>query len=167
MRLIVRHRGRERTVLVDKVPEGYLVTVDGQRYQVNAAVAGKTVRSLLIDGRQREIGLHRRRNGHYEVVGRGGREDVEVLEPLTLLAEKTHGKKDCHGATTVAAYMPGRVVELLIEEGQRVEAGQGVLVLEAMKMENEIQAERPGVVSRIFVRPGEPVEGGDSLYEIS
>ncbi|MDH3255480.1 MAG: biotin/lipoyl-binding protein [Acidobacteriota bacterium] len=167
MKLIVRHRGRERSVVIENAPEGYFVTVDERRYEVDSAATGKAVRSLLINGRQTEVGLHRRRNGHYEVTSRGGREDVEVLEPLTLLAEKTHGKSDDHGVTTVDAYMPGRVVELLVEEGQRVETGQGVLVLEAMKMENEIQAGRPGIVSRIFVRRGEPVEGGDALYEIS
>ena len=63
--------------------------------------------------------------------------------------------------------MPGRVVELLVAEGDRVEEGQGVLVLEAMKMENEIQAEREGVIERFFVADGQAVEGGNPLYEIS
>ena len=62
--------------------------------------------------------------------------------------------------------MPGRVIEILAQEGQEVAAGQGVLVLEAMKMENEIQAENDGVVRRILVETGQAVEGGDPLFEI-
>jgi biotin carboxyl carrier protein len=62
--------------------------------------------------------------------------------------------------------MPGRVVTLLAAEGQVVAAGQGVLVLEAMKMQNEIQAEHDGTVARILVQPGQSVDGGDPLFEL-
>ncbi|REK07215.1 MAG: biotin/lipoyl-binding protein [Acidobacteria bacterium] len=62
--------------------------------------------------------------------------------------------------------MPGKVVKVLVEAGARVEAGQGVLVLEAMKMENEIQAESSGVLAEIFVSEGQAVQGGDPLFEV-
>ena len=62
--------------------------------------------------------------------------------------------------------MPGRVVEVRVQPGDRVEAGQPMIVLEAMKMQNEIQAERAGTVSRVFVTAGEAVEGGDPLVEV-
>ena len=62
--------------------------------------------------------------------------------------------------------MPGRVVTLLVGEGETVKAGQGVVVLEAMKMENEIQTDVAGVVKKIFVEEGQSVEGGDPLFEI-
>ena len=62
--------------------------------------------------------------------------------------------------------MPGRVVEILVQEGEEVTAGQGVLVLEAMKMENEIRAEHDGTITKIHVQPGQAVEGGDPLFEM-
>jgi pyruvate carboxylase subunit B len=62
--------------------------------------------------------------------------------------------------------MPGRVVELLAAEGDEIEAGQGIVVLEAMKMENEISSEHSGTVHKIHVEPGSTVEGGDPLFEI-
>ena len=167
MELIVRQAGRERRAVVDKTSTGYVVSVDDRRYEVDISTAGPSVRSLLIDGRQTEVGLHRQQGGHYEVMGPNGRQELEVLEPLTLLAEKAHSSKDSAVANQVAAYMPGRVVELLVSEGDRVQAGQGILVLEAMKMENEIQAEKDGVVERFFVANGQAVEGGDLLYEIN
>ena len=64
------------------------------------------------------------------------------------------------------AYMPGRVVAVLVEQGKHVEVGQGIVVLEAMKMENEIRAEVAGVVTKLHVKPGQSVEGGDLLFEI-
>jgi biotin carboxyl carrier protein len=63
--------------------------------------------------------------------------------------------------------MPGRVVEVLVREGDEVTVGQGLVVLEAMKMENEIQAERAGKVTKVFVTAGQPVEGGDLLFELT
>jgi biotin carboxyl carrier protein len=62
--------------------------------------------------------------------------------------------------------MPGRVVRVLVEEGQEVEQGQGVLVLEAMKMENEVAAPRAGTVGRIRVSTGDKVETGEELAVI-
>ena len=62
--------------------------------------------------------------------------------------------------------MPGRIVRLLVGVGQEVEAGQVMLVLEAMKMENELRAPRKGVVASILVREGDPVEAGRRLIEL-
>ena len=105
---------------------------------------------------------------HLRIPEQIARKDSGPLhEPLTLLAEKAHDSGAGAAADQVVAYMPGRVVALLVSEGDRVEAGQGVLVLEAMKMENEIQAEHGGVVEKFFVASGQAVEGGDPLYEIS
>ena len=89
-----------------------------------------------------------------------------MLDPLAYLAESSHDEAGGRRAHRVAAYMPGRVVSVLVEEGAEVEAGQGLVVLEAMKMENEIQTESAGVVTRVFVAPGQAVEGGDPLFEI-
>jgi pyruvate carboxylase subunit B len=63
--------------------------------------------------------------------------------------------------------MPGRVVAVLAREGEEVAAGQGIVVLEAMKMENEILADRAGTIRALFVQPGQAVEGGDPLFEIA
>ncbi|MFQ5351186.1 MAG: biotin/lipoyl-containing protein, partial [Thermoanaerobaculia bacterium] len=87
-------------------------------------------------------------------------------DPLAYLASHALDEAAEHASQTVTAYMPGRVAAVLVEEGAQVVAGDGVLVLEAMKMENEIQAERDGVVGRILVGLGEAVEGGDPLFEL-
>ena len=62
--------------------------------------------------------------------------------------------------------MPGRVTAVLVEEGAEVTTGQGIIVLEAMKMENEIRAEHDGTVSKIHVQPGQAVDLGNPLFEM-
>jgi|GEM_PF-29360 len=92
--------------------------------------------------------------------------EIEVMDPLAWEARASHAGATGGGTQTVTAMMPGRVVTLLVDEGAEVAAGDGVLVLEAMKMENEIVAEGPGVVSRILVAEGQAVDGGEPLFEI-
>jgi biotin carboxyl carrier protein len=73
------------------------------------------------------------------------------------------GGKGSAGKAMVTSPMPGKVVKLLVAEGQEVEAGQGVIVVEAMKMENELKSALPGKVKEIFVKEGDVVESGAKL----
>ncbi|MBL9028369.1 MAG: biotin/lipoyl-binding protein [Myxococcales bacterium] len=76
-------------------------------------------------------------------------------------------KPSAGGEGTVRSPMPGRVVRVLVKEGDEVEAGAPVVVVEAMKMENELVAERAGTVKRVVTSAGATVEGGAVLVEIS
>ena len=164
MELIVRHREREEEVHVERTEAGYRVAIGEVSYDVDVALAGDSVHSLLIGGRQHEVTVRRQKEGLYRVASAAGAEDVEIMDPLTHLARSAHQASG--GVQQVTAYMPGRVVEVLVEAGAEVAAGQGVVVLEAMKMKNEIQAETAGVVTRILVEQDQAVEGGDPLFEI-
>ena len=75
-------------------------------------------------------------------------------------------KKAPAGANSVLAMMPGAILKVLVAEGDQVEEGAVVVVLEAMKMENEIHAHRSGVVKKVLVAPGESVENDQPLVEI-
>lgn len=176
MELIVRLGEREEEVHLDARDDGtYAVRVGDRRYEVDAVEAGKLLSLRLLsdsgsarEGLQFEAAVRPIRNrGHgvYAVSSRHGVHRVEVTDPLTRLAEEAAG--DAAGASTVSAYMPGRVVEVLVAEGDAVSKGQGIVVLEAMKMKNEIQAETDGAVARLYVEQGQAVEGGDPLFEIA
>jgi biotin carboxyl carrier protein len=141
------------------------VRLGERRYRVDVARAGATLRSLLIDGAQHEVAVRDEGEGSYLVSAGGALVAVEVSDPLTFLARQTHGAKGGRGGT-VRAYMPGRVVSLLVAVGDEVVPGQGLLVLEAMKMQNEIQAERAGRVKALHIAAGEAVEGGDPLLDL-
>lgn len=177
MELIVLQGEREEKVTVrrtDGAEGAYEVRVGERVYRVDARstrpAAGAYLLSLRIDGgRHHEVAVHRdggAGNSRYQVSVGALAETVEVVDPLTHLARVAHAGAGRAGAERVTAYMPGRVVEVLVEEGAEVEAGQGVVVLEAMKMENEIQAEHAGTIRKLHVEAGQTVEGGDPLFEI-
>ena len=166
MNLVVRHGGREERVEVRRAGGGFEVVLGDRTYHVDAGAARAGLLSLRLDGAQHEVAVHPQGDGVYWVSTAKGSGPVEVADPLTHLASRSRGGKGGKRRQRVNAYMPGRVVALLAEEGQEVAAGQGVVVLEAMKMENEIVAEHDGRIGKIFVQPGQAVEMGNPLFEL-
>src|SRR6185295_10904423 len=158
MDLIVRQidpaGDREEKVRVRRSDDGYEVVVGDRAYRVDAAVVRDGVRSLRLDGAQHEVSVRRQ-----------GAVTVGVTDPLTHLAQQTRGGKTGRRHQRVDAYMPGRVVALLVNEGDEVATGQGIVVLEAMKMENEIRAEHEGRIIKLHVQPGQAVDSGTPLFE--
>ena len=164
MRYVVSVAGRELEVEVD----GDRVTVAGRTRTASLrAFAGTSSRQLVLDGRPAVLTLRSSGRGQW-TVGRGGdRWDAEVLDERTRhIRSLTAGASAERGPATLRAPMPGLVVRVLVEVGQEVAAGAGVVVLEAMKMENELKASAAGVVAVVRVGPGEPVEKGQVLVEL-
>jgi len=166
MELIARSGEREEKVRVRRDgPDGYEVTVGDRTYLVDALLTPGGVHSLRIDGVQHEVSV-RLQGEDYAVTGRHGTAAVSVTDPLTHLAAQTRGGKGARRQQKVTAYMPGRVAAVLVQEGEAVTAGQGIIVLEAMKMENEIRAEHDGTIIALFVQPGQAVDTGNPLFEL-
>jgi biotin carboxyl carrier protein len=161
-----RQERTERRVSIERDGSRFRISIDGERYVVDRATLDDSLRSLVIDGRQFEVSTQSDGDGRYRVSAHGRDSAVEVRDPLRHLAMGSGAHAQADGKRAVHAYMPGRVVAVLVEQGRPVEVGQGVVVLEAMKMENEIRAEVAGVVTRLHVKPGQSVEGGDLLFEI-
>jgi biotin carboxyl carrier protein len=169
MELIVRRRGPagiDERVRIERAGAGYEITVGERIYTVDAARVRDGHYSLRIDGGQHEVAALRRPDGSYWVSEPHGTVVVEVADPLAHLAAQGTGAKGGRRRQRVTAYMPGRVVAVLVAEGDAVQAGQGILVLEAMKMQNEILAEHDGTLTRLLVQPGQSVDGGDPLFEL-
>ncbi|MDH3402333.1 MAG: biotin/lipoyl-binding protein [Acidobacteriota bacterium] len=166
MELIVKHADGDTKVKIDRRGAEYQLQIGDQSYVILSAEAANGVRSLLVDGGQYEVSVRSLGEDRYEVTTTAGAATVQVQDPLTQLAEVAHEKQGGTGRQRVAAYMPGRVVSVLVAEGEAVTAGQGLLVLEAMKMENEIQAEQAGVIAKLHVTPGQAVDRGDPLFEL-
>jgi biotin carboxyl carrier protein len=87
-----------------------------------------------------------------------------VDDPRSLRSRRRHGQSD--GPVTLRASMPGRIVRLLVAKGDTVAAHQGILVIEAMKMQNEIKSPKEGRVADLRVAPGDTVAAGDTLATI-
>ena len=172
MELIVTVAGRTERVRVERQGERLRVHVGDSAYEIDQAAVGPRHWSILAGssptggGQQFEVAVLPRGAGRWWVSSARGGVLAEVTDPLTHLARQGAASRGARRREQVTAYMPGRVVSVLVTEGATVRAGEGVLVLEAMKMQNEIQAEHDGVVKRVCVAPGQAVEGGDLLFEL-
>lgn len=166
MELIARTDGRTERVTVERDGALYRVSIGERRYEVEARALGSFVKSLLVDGASHETAVFRKAERRWSVGWRGHSSEVEILDPLEHLAEQAHGEAGRQGRQVVHAYMPGRVVSVAVAEGDAIESGASLLVLEAMKMQNEIRAEHSGTVRKVHVAPGQAVEGGDPLVEV-
>ncbi|HET8680262.1 MAG TPA: biotin/lipoyl-containing protein [Micromonosporaceae bacterium] len=151
------------------------VEVDGDRVTVAGStgtatlrtVAGTPARQLLVSGRPSVVTLRSTGRGQWTLGLAGDRWDAEVVDERTRhIRSLTAGANATRGPATVRAPMPGLVVRVLVETGQEVAAGAGMVVLEAMKMENELRAPAAGVVKGVRVTAGEPVEKGQVLVEL-
>jgi len=146
------------------VPDGrWRVTVDGREHVVDSRQTGEGTFSLLIEHVATEVGVTSRGEDYQVVVG-GRAHRLRLLDERALRRRERGAGGD--GAKDIRAAMPGKVVAILVAAGTAVERGQGVLVLEAMKMENEIGAPRAGKIVEIRVQPGQAVEAGELLARI-
>lgn len=168
MKLVVSTRtdDGERTeeATIEPHAGGWRVTVGERTYEVDATRAG-VLRSLVVDGKQYEVAAHPLADDRYRVSTLRGLREVTVMDPLAYLAEQAHGAQGAK-KKTVTAYMPGVVKKVLVEAGQTVTRGESLAVLEAMKMENEIEAETDGTVEKVLVEEGQAVDGGEALFEL-
>ena len=148
-----------RTVEVVSLGDGrYQVSIDGTVRTVDSRRTGAAGFSLLIDHAATEVSVVAR--GDTYLVDVGGRAHrVRLLDARRARAEGTRGI----GEREVRAAMPGKVVAVLVATGAAVTRGQGILVIEAMKMENEVVAPRDGTVQELRVKSGQTVEAGELL----
>ena len=137
----------------------FTVVVDGRPIEVDVADAGPHIASLLVEGRSHEAALERRERG-FRVGLRGRVIEVELAEAVRGAAAP---RRVSGGPARVQAPMPGKLLRVLVSAGEDVGAGQGLVVMEAMKMENEIRAPRAGRVKEAPVREGQAVETGALL----
>ncbi len=156
----------ERRVAVEV--EGDRVRLNGRGIEARLVSIPRTpLRHLVFDGRARTLAMVRDADA-WQVQLEGETWAVSVMDERTEQLEAMTGRQaKAVGGGVVKAPMPGLVLRLEVEVGQRVEAGAGVVVLEAMKMENEIRSTGAGVVKAIHVKPGDAVEKGVPLVELS
>lgn len=132
---------------------------DGGEREVNIETPQPGVYSVLLDGRSYDARVE---NG--TVVVCGHRFEIEVRDPRRYSRQSASGAHG--GVQRVVAPMPGKVVRVLVSVGDVVEAGQGIVVVEAMKMQNEMKAARPGKIASIAVHAGATVTAGEVLASI-
>ncbi len=135
--------------------------LDGREINVDAVITCRDVLSLIVDGQSYEIKREQTATDLHMWVG-STRFAVGLRDPRSLRS-RLAGRGDEKGPKKLVAPMPGRIVRVLVEEKAEVDAGQGIVVVEAMKMQNEIKSPKKGSVQKILAVAGAAVNAGDVL----
>lgn len=142
--------------------EAYAITLDGQPVDADAVHVSPNTISVILGGQSFEIHLSPSGDGKIKLQC-GPHEFSAELVDLRSWRGRKQGAVEVEGRQEIVAPMPGKVVRLLVAVGDAVEAGQGLLVVEAMKMQNEIRSPKSGKVERLLAREGQNVNAGEVL----
>ena len=162
MKLICRMGEETTDVTVERGGTGYRVAIGEKTWEVDLASANERLRSVTLDGHDQYLVGHHQEGNRHEVSFSDRNVWLELFDPLAMKRRRRE-EEDGGGESHVRAIMPGRVVKILVAVGDEVTKGQGILILEAMKMENEIVAPKDGKVASIPVEAGKAVDNGDDL----
>ena len=165
MKYVVEIAGKTVDVEID----GDKVRVDGQEVAARISdLPGTPITLLTIgDSVYRVAAARGQSRGRYSLAADGRRYDVEALDERTrAIRELSAATAGPTGPAPLIAPMPGLIVRINVAQGDQVKAGQGLVVMEAMKMENELRAVAGGTVKAIRVTPGTAVERGTTLVEL-
>jgi len=136
--------------------------VDGRETDADAVATAPALYSILLEGRSFEAQVRESADGGVTVTIDGREFHINIVD--TRRWRRRHGAAlEAEGRQQVIASMPGKVVRVLVAAGHSVEAGQGLVVIEAMKMQNEVRSPKSGKVERLLVAEGQAVNGGEVL----
>ncbi len=162
MKFEVAINNTRRVVELERDAERWRISLDGKVVDDDAVEIAPNIFSILLDGKSYEIRVAPTAAGTLTL--QTGRHEftAEVTDPRAWRGRR-HGALEAEGRQQILAPMPGKIVRVLVQAGEKVEAGQGLLVVEAMKMQNEIRSPKSGTVERLLVKEGQPVNAGEIL----
>jgi biotin carboxyl carrier protein len=143
----------------------YRVSIDGHEFLVDGKKTGRTNYSLIINDRSFEVEVDSKED-EYRVLVDGRNYHVRLTDERRMLAGGGQAAVQVQGRQRVSVPMPGKVIAVLVAEGDKIEKGQGLVIVEAMKMENEVHSPITGEVKEIKVKPGDTVDGGAVLVVV-
>jgi len=155
-----------RTVELEREADRWKISLDGQQVGADAVEIDSNTLSLLLEGQSYEVRITPLPDGVLKLQTGLQEFTAEVVDPRAWRGRR-HGALEVEGRQQVVAPMPGKVIRILVQAGDKVEAGQGLLVVEAMKMQNEIRSPKGGTIERLHVKEGQPVNAGDVLCIVS
>lgn len=150
--------GKLHRLELKSVEGSWRVRLEGSEISVDARLINPETVSILVEGKSFEV----RRGSDNVIFLNGRRYDVSVDDPRSWRGRKRTGA-GTEGPQELAASMPGKIVRVLASEGEKISAGQGIAVVEAMKMQNEIKSPKAGILKKLLVKPGTNVNAGEVL----
>ncbi len=154
--------GHPHQLQLERVAQGYECTVDGEPFALDVVMTERDVLSIIHEGSQYEAKREYSLMGETHIIVGSERFTAEVRDPRSLRSRRAAAGGEA-GPAKIIAPMPGKIVRVIAAEGDEVEAGQPLVVVEAMKMQNEIKATKKGKVTKIAVKEASAVNAGDLL----
>jgi biotin carboxyl carrier protein len=154
--------GKTRVVELLRVDDGWIIFLDGKELEASVAEVAPNTFSVLLNGESHQIRIAPRADGALTLHTALAEYHAEVTDPRVWRGRR-HGALEAAGRQQITAPMPGKIVRVLVSEGDAVQTGQGLLVVEAMKMQNEIRSPKSGKVEKLFAKEGLAVNAGDVL----
>ena len=151
-----------RTVELVPAGQGWNIFLDGKAINADATRVADGTISVLLDGQSFVVHVTPTLEGKIKLQS-GPHEFTAELQDPRAWQGRRHGALEAEGRQQIIAPMPGKVIRVLVEAGEEVEAGQGLVVVEAMKMQNEIRSPKKGKVERLLAKKGQNVNAGDIL----
>lgn len=148
----------------DLQTDGTTVTADGRETRAEVCSLGSGSFSVLLDGHQHAVRITPSNDGRLEAWVGGSRHLIEVRDPRRL--SRRRNASAASGSDEVRMPMPGKVLAVHVANGDRVHRGQSLVIVEAMKMQNQLRAPRDGIVSGLQVKPGDAAPAGATLAVI-
>ena len=162
MAYIADSDSRTHRIELESSGESTTVRIDGEAVAIESRRIRNSTYSILVGGRSYVADVAADNDGYVVSVGCESFR-ISVADERRRRAAAATGKKEASGRREVRAMMPGKVVDVLVSAGARVEANQGLLIVEAMKMENEIRSPVAGEIKSVQVTTGQTVKTGDLL----
>jgi len=159
--------GEERSVDVAPREGGYRVTIGGKAFDLDAVHLQGAAISLIVGTRSYRCDIEPRKDGKLAVLVNESVVDLEILDERKLRMRRASGKFSLEGPQRIDAPMPGKVVRVLVKVGDEVQEGQGLVVVEAMKMENELKSPKAGKVTELHAVEGAAVEAGAKMLVVA
>lgn len=167
MKYEVNVSGKTLVVDLERGADGWQAkTEGGSGTTADVAEIAPNIFSVLLSGPSHEVYVTPSPAGQLQLQTGGLEFLAEVFDPRSWRGRR-HTGAEAEGRQQIVAPMPGKVVRLLVKEGDKVEAGQGLLVVEAMKMQNEIRSPKSGALERVQVAEGQAVNAGDVLCVVA
>ena len=154
--------GKTRVVELTRQNDAWRISLDGNTLDANAVEVAPNIFSVLLSGDSHQIRIAPRPDGTLTLHTGLAEYHAEVSDPRSWRGRR-QGAVEAEGRQQITAPMPGKVLRLLVKQGDSVEAGQGLLVVEAMKMQNEIRSPKSGKIEKLFAQEGQPVNAGEVL----
>jgi biotin carboxyl carrier protein len=158
----IRIGDKSSTVELDREAAHWKIAVDGKSLAADAVEVSPGVFSILLDGVSHEVRISPAPGGTLRILSGMEEFTAEIVDSRSWRGRR-QGGLEAAGRQAVVAPMPGKVIRVLRKAGERVEAGEGILVIEAMKMQNEIRSPKSGVVENMAVEEGQAVNAGEIL----